>query len=227
MVPFGDYVYFHKRASDGGVFYVGKGRGKRAWTHHNRTRHWKNIVAKHGLNIFILKDSMTACCALTLECVVIRSIGIGRLINQTLGGGGRVGFSPSQATRDATGLGLGIPVWNDDGEKFPSSRHAARIMAKRGYPKASAAGIRAVASSESSTIYGHAWSRIGIPSKPYATGQKATKLGKVRPVRCIDTGEIFVSAADAARAYSCSPSGITACCSGRQKFTHKRKWKYE
>ena len=35
------YVYIHKRQSDGIVFYVGKGRGKRAYYFHERNDHWK------------------------------------------------------------------------------------------------------------------------------------------------------------------------------------------
>lgn len=41
------YVYLHTRP-DGVVFYVGKGRVKRAWSTRNRNPHWVAVVAKHG-----------------------------------------------------------------------------------------------------------------------------------------------------------------------------------
>lgn len=41
------YVYLHMRP-DGVVFYVGKGRGKRATSTKNRNPHWVSVVAKHG-----------------------------------------------------------------------------------------------------------------------------------------------------------------------------------
>ena len=42
------YVYEHMRATDGKVFYVGKGCGGRDKETHNRNRYWKNVAAKHG-----------------------------------------------------------------------------------------------------------------------------------------------------------------------------------
>jgi hypothetical protein len=41
------YVYLHVR-SGGVIFYVGKGRGKRAQSTANRNAHWKAVVAKYG-----------------------------------------------------------------------------------------------------------------------------------------------------------------------------------
>ena len=43
------YVYQHRRADDGGIFYVGKGKGKRAGERAKRNPFWKNIAAKHGV----------------------------------------------------------------------------------------------------------------------------------------------------------------------------------
>ena len=44
------YTYFHTRNDTGKVFYVGKGKGRRAHEP-GRNPHWKNIVAKHGCEI--------------------------------------------------------------------------------------------------------------------------------------------------------------------------------
>lgn len=41
------YTYAHFRP-DNSVFYIGKGRGRRAWSNKNRNPHWHHVTAKHG-----------------------------------------------------------------------------------------------------------------------------------------------------------------------------------
>ena len=41
------YVYVHKKP-DGKIFYVGKGKNKRAWSISDRNNLWKKIVSKYG-----------------------------------------------------------------------------------------------------------------------------------------------------------------------------------
>ena len=53
------YVYIHTRATIGGVFYVGKGHGKRAWSKESRNRHWHRIVRKYDYNVIIIEDDLT------------------------------------------------------------------------------------------------------------------------------------------------------------------------
>ena len=48
------YTYIHRRATDGAVFYVGKGSGGRSHSTQRRNKHWHNIVAKHGVAIEIV-----------------------------------------------------------------------------------------------------------------------------------------------------------------------------
>ena len=48
------YVYIHRRASDGKVFYVGKGHSKRAFAK-DRNRFWQNTFEKHGLKVEVLE----------------------------------------------------------------------------------------------------------------------------------------------------------------------------
>ena len=49
------YTYAHTKP-DGTIFYIGKGKDRRAWVTRNRTPHWKNIVAKHGYEVVILGE---------------------------------------------------------------------------------------------------------------------------------------------------------------------------
>jgi hypothetical protein len=41
------YTYAHYKPNNS-VFYIGKGRGRRAWSIKDRNPHWQNVVAKHG-----------------------------------------------------------------------------------------------------------------------------------------------------------------------------------
>lgn len=51
------YVYVHRRATDESIFYVGRGRKKRAHsTGHNP--HWRNIVKKHGRTVHIVDENL-------------------------------------------------------------------------------------------------------------------------------------------------------------------------
>jgi hypothetical protein len=95
------YVYLHRRATDGKIFYVGKGKGRRAWNCGKRNRKWKAIYAKHGRTVEILFDGMTEKDALAEEVNVIlecKYFGF-NLANLTNGGDGTSGHSPSAETR--------------------------------------------------------------------------------------------------------------------------------
>lgn len=64
------YVYVHLTA--GGVpFYVGKGKGGRAYAHHKRNKHWRASVRKYGLVVEILHTNLPEEEALQLEIAEI------------------------------------------------------------------------------------------------------------------------------------------------------------
>lgn len=93
------YVYVHKRATDGSVFYVGKGHKNRAYNKANRNRYWHNIVNKHGYLVEIIQSNMKECDAFDLEKNLISKYGRDRLCNLTDGGEGSSGYVPSLETR--------------------------------------------------------------------------------------------------------------------------------
>ena len=47
------YVYIHCRKDSGEPFYVGKGKGRRAWKKNSRSNRWKSVVKKHGYDVEI------------------------------------------------------------------------------------------------------------------------------------------------------------------------------
>lgn len=88
------YVYIHRRADDGRVFYVGKGTGRRAWSFSHRGDWWKRVKNKHGCSVDIYMDGLCEADALRYEVAVIwgmRFIGE-PLVNVTDGGEGVSGW---------------------------------------------------------------------------------------------------------------------------------------
>lgn len=88
------YVYAHKRLDTDAIFYVGKGKGSRAYKHSSRNGHWTNIVNKVGHEVIILTSNITEEEAFAQEIKLIKELreqGI-CLCNMTAGGEGSSGL---------------------------------------------------------------------------------------------------------------------------------------
>lgn len=106
MATIGFYVYLHKRATDGKVFYVGKGSGKRAWKKTQRNDYWKRVEAKHGRIVEIVQQKLTEDDAFELEVKLIKSFGLSKLCNAMTGGmGGRKASDETRARQSAARMG--------------------------------------------------------------------------------------------------------------------------
>jgi hypothetical protein len=86
------YVYLHKKKTNGDVFYVGKGKGRRKDYFHNRSKYWKNVAKKHGVIVEVYQSGIQEWYALELEKDVILKFGLDKLTNLTEGGEGLSGF---------------------------------------------------------------------------------------------------------------------------------------
>lgn len=80
------YVYLHRKATDGEVFYVGKGRGRRAYLMDSRSDFHKRVVSKYGVKVEIVEDHLQEWYAYELEQNLIsyygkRIDGTGSLVN--------------------------------------------------------------------------------------------------------------------------------------------------
>lgn len=53
------YTYLHRRASDNLPFYIGKGKGDRAYRTNHRNPYWHRTVRKHGLTVEVLAHWLT------------------------------------------------------------------------------------------------------------------------------------------------------------------------
>jgi len=91
------YVYAHKKKTDGKIFYIGKGCGKRAYKK-DRSEWWKNTVSKHGYTVEILSDGLLEEDAFELEEFVISELK-GQLCNMTNGGEGSSGLKHSEEAK--------------------------------------------------------------------------------------------------------------------------------
>lgn len=89
------YVYLHKKP-DGSVFYVGKGKGNRAYSKHNRNPIWKATVKKYGYSVEIVEQGLQEWYAFELEELLTYYYGLksdgGSLVNMCYGGGGNNGY---------------------------------------------------------------------------------------------------------------------------------------
>lgn len=107
------YVYLHKKADTGDVFYVGIGskpKFYRAYEKIKRSKHWVNLVNKHGFVVEILHTGLTWSEAQEKEMEIISLIGridlgTGPLINRTAGGDGANGVIVSEETKTKITLG--------------------------------------------------------------------------------------------------------------------------
>lgn len=90
------YVYLHLTEDTNEVFYVGKGKGLRAYKMSGRNKFWHNVVNKHGFTVTIVEENLTEEQSILLEQKLIneygrRNLGTGKLVNLTDGGEGLSG----------------------------------------------------------------------------------------------------------------------------------------
>lgn len=86
------YIYVHRKATTREIFYVGKGKKRRAYEG-ERNNFWRKVVKKHGIVVEILEIGYQEWYAHEREVELIalygrRDIGLGPLVNLTDGGEG-------------------------------------------------------------------------------------------------------------------------------------------
>ena len=96
------YVYVHKRNDNGSIFYVGKGKGYRSKSKSGRSKHWFNIVNKHGYTIEYVKTELTEDESFSLEIDTIAKLRIKgvKLCNLSNGGDGTSGHVMSEEQKE-------------------------------------------------------------------------------------------------------------------------------
>ena len=106
-------VYQHKKATDDKVFYVGlaKNGTNRPYVKAGKSKHWKNIVNKHGYVVEIVSENCTKDEAKQIERYLIAYYGriclnTGCLVNITDGGESRSGYKVNKETREKISNGM-------------------------------------------------------------------------------------------------------------------------
>lgn len=95
------YVYLHRKASTGEIFYVGAGRKHRNKSRCGRSKFWLATVAKHGLEVELFATGLSFSDSRDLEILTISNLlraGI-RLCNMTAGGEGLNGLKHRDETK--------------------------------------------------------------------------------------------------------------------------------
>lgn len=209
------YVYIHRKADNNEVFYVGKGKGKRAHSKHGRNRWWNSVVEKHGFVYEIVEQQLSEQSAFDLEIELIkfyRECGH-KLCNMTDGGEGMSGNVASAETRAKL-----------------SARFKGREFSQEWRQKLSDARKGWVPSEETrQKLREH---NLGKKKTQAAIDKVAEKNKK--PVQC-SNGMIFESAKSAmvwliqeglcppTRTY---PTGISACCNGKRPISYGFSWSH-
>lgn len=106
------YVYLHRKADTGEVFYVGKGtlrrsmkKPERAYSTAARNGWWRRVADKHGFAVEMVACFIDDVAAQEFECDLIAqygraNLGQGTLVNLTDGGDGHSGIIVSEELRE-------------------------------------------------------------------------------------------------------------------------------
>ncbi len=101
---------------------------------------------------------------------------------------------------------------------FPSITDAARETG------ANASSISACCKGKKDRAGGYRWTYFEVGGQ--SIGNRAPAKGRVRKVKCVETGKVYESAAEAGRQTGVSASGISACCRSSQKTAGGYRWVY-
>lgn len=212
------YVYAHA-TTDGEVFYVGKGSGKRMRVTGNRSVFWKRVAAKHGWNAVLLEEGLTEEAAFVKEIEWIayyKKIGQAR-VNLTDGGDGvKVPFRwwNEAISKALTGL---VRKRGKDSPRYKSV--ATEEELRRYYVDLG------LSSTEISKLCG-----VSIPTvieRLRSFGVEVREAGrKKKPVVCVTDGLQFESVADAAKFYNVFRENIRKVLNGSYKHTGGKVFAY-
>lgn len=231
------YVYLHKTL-DGLVFYVGKGKARRAWSKCSRSLEWKEIVNRCGLEVELIAVGLSEDEAYAAEMEAVshlRSSGA-QLCNKTSGGGGASGRVMTDdhkrkigsANRIAlAGKTLSGKTRSAISEKLRGRRlsdeHRSNLRGRsRNKAHADALSMALIGNKNCSGLQKSESHKLAL--------SQAAKARSARKVVCVDTGQEFATVRDAAehvRPGSRAADGnIVACCKGRLNSAYGRTWKY-
>lgn len=196
------YVYIHRRKDNNAIFYVGKGSGQRAYSKHDRNKHWRHIASRCGFDVEIVANSLAEHEAHCHEIFLIGGLFAcgAKLANYTLGGEGFAGGKHTATTR----------------AKMSRTRTGVTLSDSRRAAVASKTWTKEARAKRSESIKLH-YSRPEVMEKMRATRSEQNRRpevlaknaagvsrsrresGRVSPVICATTGDRFECVVDAAK----------------------------
>ena len=190
------YVYEHLRPDNMQVFYVGKGKGKRAKSKFDRNNYWHNIVNKHGFMVKFIATNIDEELAFLVEQERIdqlKKLNIS-LVNMTNGGEGSSGLKMPKSAKDKISkTHKGKKLSNEQKEKMSISLK--KIVKSKEWQEKITASL------------------TGRKRKPEENIGAAKAVSK--KVTCVTTGVEFNSGRDAAKFYNLTPNQISMVCTGK------------
>jgi len=250
------FVYVHKRATDGKIFYVGKGcryRHKSTW---GRSNYWWNTVRCYGYTIEIIKKALSEDEAFALEKKLIKRYAKHGLCNLTTGGEGAAGVNISDATRRKLKQHRANPQYRKNISRKAKQRYldaefkAAHILRVKSQMANTITRTKISQSlrkyfSEPSTrqklsqntrkYFANSKNRAHARRKAlerFDTPEKRAAHAQAKPILCVETGVIFGTGTLAAEwicsqgKYKGDHSSIAKVCRGVKPQAYGYTWRY-
>ena len=224
------YVYIHIRKDSGKVFYVGKGKGRRAFWKSQRNKHWQFVANKSGYDVYFIEQNLNEQEAFNLEKTTIAYYGKSNLTNYTDGGDGASGFIKTSEFKELMRKKMLGRVFSS--ETIQKMREAAKLRGpdfqekrakklrgrkhtKEHREKLSKAGMGRIVSDETrAKISAH---HKGKKKNPEAVVKMAAS--KSKPVFCHNNEIVYGSMSEAARKLGLKQSHISNVCNGLANHT--------
>jgi hypothetical protein len=249
------FVYIHRRASNGKVFYVGKGTRYRHKSRSNRSQHWHNIVNKHGYTIEIFESGMQEWWAFELERDLILKHRDEGLCNRTDGGEGASGCIVSEETKQKHKEQRWYPEWRQNlsqkaKERFanpeyrqahrerhfkvmnqPEVKQKLRLKALRQFANPASVELARQKTIEQFSCPGARERASKKALERFNTPEKRAAHAQAKAVICVEAGKVFGTCTLAAEwlqsTLGCGDnSQISKACRGVIKTAYGYTWQY-
>lgn len=209
------YVYHHIRLDKHEPFYVGKGKGDRAYKTWGRNKHWKRVIRKTDYRVEIIYSQLTEQQAFDLEIKVItnyKEFGY-KLCNMTKGGEGTSGWIPSIETRTKISDTHKKAVRNNFGEAYESILDAVR---KTGIKQSSISSCCRGRVKSAGVYDGEKIIWVFEEDKDTLKQRtlNANNFDAHKKSVRNNLGEVYESISHAARETGVNHTSISACCNG-------------
>ena len=200
------YTYAHYTADTNELYYIGKGKGKRAFSSLNRNRWWQRKVNKHGgFAVEILAEWNTEKEALEhekflIDCLESTGVCLTNIHKST--GKETEGRKLSLGTRKRMSSAA-LKRWESLTEEQKEKRSTFFSELLKGKKK----------TKQHKANLSKARKGMQIPST-------------WKQIRCTTTNIVYPSLTEAALDTGCDPSHIVKCCKGKLKQTKKKGFEY-